>query len=627
LKNKQDAFCEKVLTNKGRSLEEDVTFPGDLALEAVVDILRGKVKVNTHCYTLEDFSSFVSHTNEFQFPLAAFHHSHEAYLVPDLLKKVYGGPPAVAMFSVNANYKAEAYFGSPFAAPILAANNITTLTKSDHPVTDSRRLMKQVAESHHYGLSAGKSLRGVTSSAAKVLGLDHRIGQAKPGFDADLVLWNKHPLALGAKPLEVIIDGTRQQLKVKDESYASSSSKSKADDELPYPADYSAEIKRVANSGPTIVAWESTGFPVPKRMVSSLRLFNVSQVYSLAGEKGEQKITSTSIRQNESVFLSGGKVSCVGDKTTCPDSAFAEEHIDLNGGTVIPGIIAFGSNLGLTDIVAEPATKDGAAEALITSNTARAVDGLRLGGNDLRFAHSSGVRSVVSAPESKPGIKQGIAVHVDAGVDDLFEEGAIRKSEVALHLTIDHWQASSPSQPTLGQQIASIRTALKKATDKLAKMQNDDDDDDKEENVEVWKRVASGSLPLIVNAKQAETLAQLIFIKEAYPKVKLIISSADEASFASLPSRLRKADIPVLVKPFEWAQVYDARRALKLGGVQASQSQAPTSLLGTLLKEGVKVGVMIEETYQAVTLLWDTIAAGEEAGISHEQSLELATAR
>jgi imidazolonepropionase-like amidohydrolase len=626
LKDKQDAFCDKALRDNGRSLQEDVIFPDDLALEAVVDVLRGKVKVNTHCYTLEDFSSFVSHTNEYKFPLAAFHHSHEAYLVPELLKKVYGAPPAVALFSVNANYKTEAYFGSPFAAAILSANNITTISKSDHPVTDSRRLMKQVAESHHYGLSAGKALRGVTSSAARVLGLDHRIGQAKVGLDADLVLWNKHPLALGAKPLEVIIDGTRQQLKVKDNSYAALDNQVEAYRKAPSSANYSSEIKRVANSGPEIIAWESTGFPVAKRRVSSVRLFNVSRVYSIEGEKGDMKITSTRIQQHESVLLSGGRVACVGDKSVCQEAGSVEKHIDLKGGTVIPGLIAFGSSLGLTDIVAEPATKDGSVDALISSNTARAVDGLRLGGNDLRFAHSSGICSIVSAPESRTGIKQGISTHVDTGVEELFEEGAIRKSEVALHMTIDHWQAGSPTQPTLGQQVASIRSAVKKATESLDKVRGSSEQDDAE-NEDVWKRVASGSLPLIVNAKQAETLAQLIFIKEAFPAIKLILSSADEASFASLPARLKKADIPVLVRPFEWAKTYDSRRAVKLGGVQASQSKVPTSLLGVLLKHGVKTGFMIEENYQAVTLLWDTIAAGQEAGISHEQSLELASTR
>ena len=29
-------------------------------------------------------------TNEFKFPIAAFHHAHETYLVPDTLKSAYG---------------------------------------------------------------------------------------------------------------------------------------------------------------------------------------------------------------------------------------------------------------------------------------------------------------------------------------------------------------------------------------------------------------------------------------------------------------------------------------------------------------------------------------------------------
>lgn len=69
------------------------------------------MKLNTHCYTVADLTSFVAHTNEFRFHLTAFHHAHETYLVPDLLKKAYGGPPAIALFSLNADYKMESYFG------------------------------------------------------------------------------------------------------------------------------------------------------------------------------------------------------------------------------------------------------------------------------------------------------------------------------------------------------------------------------------------------------------------------------------------------------------------------------------------------------------------------------------
>jgi imidazolonepropionase-like amidohydrolase len=136
---------------KSKGSPSDEVFPDDIELEAVVDVLRGKVKVNTHCYTTIDLEAYVRHTNEFKFPLAAFHHAHEAYLVPDLLKRTYGGTPAVALFSLNGNYKVEAIAGSPFAPAILASHNITVHLKSDHPVTDSRRVLNQAAQAAHYG--------------------------------------------------------------------------------------------------------------------------------------------------------------------------------------------------------------------------------------------------------------------------------------------------------------------------------------------------------------------------------------------------------------------------------------------------------------------------------------------
>ena len=41
-------------------------------------------------------------SNEFEFPIAAVHHADEAFLVPDVLKRAYGGPPATAHFATLA---------------------------------------------------------------------------------------------------------------------------------------------------------------------------------------------------------------------------------------------------------------------------------------------------------------------------------------------------------------------------------------------------------------------------------------------------------------------------------------------------------------------------------------------
>ncbi len=68
-------------------------------------------------------------SNEFKFTIAAFHHAHETYLIPDTLKSAYGRPPAAALFATHARYKRESYRGSEFAPRILAENGIQVVMK------------------------------------------------------------------------------------------------------------------------------------------------------------------------------------------------------------------------------------------------------------------------------------------------------------------------------------------------------------------------------------------------------------------------------------------------------------------------------------------------------------------
>lgn len=44
------------------------------------------LQVNIHIYETVDFTGIVGLSNEFEFPIAAFHHAHEAYLVPGGLR-------------------------------------------------------------------------------------------------------------------------------------------------------------------------------------------------------------------------------------------------------------------------------------------------------------------------------------------------------------------------------------------------------------------------------------------------------------------------------------------------------------------------------------------------------------
>lgn len=81
LMREQDDWCNLA----GQDIDRIKTyFPYELEWEALIAALRGQVHVHVHCYTIPDLEAFVDHSNEFQFPVRAFHHAHQAYLVPEV---------------------------------------------------------------------------------------------------------------------------------------------------------------------------------------------------------------------------------------------------------------------------------------------------------------------------------------------------------------------------------------------------------------------------------------------------------------------------------------------------------------------------------------------------------------
>ena len=66
--------------------DKDATAPKrDLKLEALADVLRGKLMVQIHCYRADEFITEMAMAKEFGYHIRAFHHALEAYKVPEKL--------------------------------------------------------------------------------------------------------------------------------------------------------------------------------------------------------------------------------------------------------------------------------------------------------------------------------------------------------------------------------------------------------------------------------------------------------------------------------------------------------------------------------------------------------------
>ena len=184
---------------------EDVAMPRrDLQLEPLVEILEGKRLVHSHTYRADEMLMLIRLADEMGFKIATFQHVLEGYKVADEMAKHGAGG---STFSDWWAYKVEAEDAIPYNAAIMHKRGVLVSINSDS-AEHARRLNTEAAKCMHWGgLSEDEALSFVTINPAKQLKIDARVGSLEVGKDADVVIWNKHPLSTYAIVDRVYIDG------------------------------------------------------------------------------------------------------------------------------------------------------------------------------------------------------------------------------------------------------------------------------------------------------------------------------------------------------------------------------------------------------------------------------------
>ncbi|MGA3088677.1 MAG: amidohydrolase [Terriglobales bacterium] len=195
-----DAYNEKL--KRG---DKDATAPKhDLKLEALADVLRGKLMVQIHIYRADEMLTEIAMAKEFGYKIRAFHHALEAYKVADQLA---ANNIAIATFADWWGYKQEAWDAIPWNATMSMRKGVRVAIKSDSE-DYTRRLNQEAAKTMRYGgASEEEALKMITLNAAWIVGVDDRVGSIDVGKDADLVIWNGYPLSTSGVPEKVLIDG------------------------------------------------------------------------------------------------------------------------------------------------------------------------------------------------------------------------------------------------------------------------------------------------------------------------------------------------------------------------------------------------------------------------------------
>jgi len=195
-----DAYNEKV--KRG---DKDASPPKhDLKLEALADVLRGKIMVQIHIYRSDEMLTEIAMAKEFGYKIRAFHHALEAYKVADQLA---ANDIAIATFADWWGYKQEAWDAIPWNATMSTRKGVRVAIKSDSE-DYTRRLNQEAGKAIRYGgATEEEALKMITLNPAWIVGVDDRVGSIEVGKDADLVIWNGYPLSSYGVPEKVMIDG------------------------------------------------------------------------------------------------------------------------------------------------------------------------------------------------------------------------------------------------------------------------------------------------------------------------------------------------------------------------------------------------------------------------------------
>ncbi|MGY5850937.1 amidohydrolase family protein [Salegentibacter sp. F14] len=202
---------EQVFTDyftRARHYEEnkkrDKDYRKDLEMETIVEILNMDRYVSAHSYVQSEINMLMKVAENFDFNINTFTHILEGYKLADKMREHGAGG---STFSDWWAYKFEVNDAIPFNAPIMHSQGVTVAINSDDAEM-SRRLNQEAAKSVKYGgVSEEDAWKFVTLNPAKLLHIDDKVGSIKPGKDADLVLWNDHPLSVYAKPEKTLIQG------------------------------------------------------------------------------------------------------------------------------------------------------------------------------------------------------------------------------------------------------------------------------------------------------------------------------------------------------------------------------------------------------------------------------------
>ena len=201
----REAFYEaREYMEKRASKDADKRPAFSLKNEALAMVLRRELPLKMHAHRADDILTAIRLAKEFNLR-ASVEHCTEGYRIAGELRAAGVGVILGPLLCDRS--KPELKNLTMKAPAILHRAGVKFALMTDHGVIPEQYLPVEAGLCVREGLPEMEALRAITINAAEVIGLADRIGSLAPGKDADLVLFDGHPLETRTHASLVLVNG------------------------------------------------------------------------------------------------------------------------------------------------------------------------------------------------------------------------------------------------------------------------------------------------------------------------------------------------------------------------------------------------------------------------------------
>lgn len=177
----------------------------DIKMEAVIPVLKGEMYLRAHAHRADDMVTAIRVAEEFNIKKLVIEHGTDAKVIKEYLaeKKVPIALGPVLTPRIKIELKERDYS----LAMHLVEAGVKIALITDHPYNAIDQLRPVAILTASEGFAPIEALKAITVSGAEILGCDDRLGKIEVGYDADLVVFNGHPLDMMSRTIVTIVNG------------------------------------------------------------------------------------------------------------------------------------------------------------------------------------------------------------------------------------------------------------------------------------------------------------------------------------------------------------------------------------------------------------------------------------